>query len=191
MAILKLIYVRQTLSFLLLTWALLGSAPALSTGFKNQISSNNQTLYLNGEGPRKKAFLTVYDTALYLTEKGSDAEAIIMADHPMAILIIIRSRFATATRISEAFREGLENSIGDDAALIQTQSDRFLAVFEDGVVKDDTFDFTYLPESGLNIYKNGVVSEQIEGLRFKQALYGIWLSENPVAEKLKTQLLGR
>ena len=191
MITLKLNYARYVLSILLLTGIFLGSVPALSAGFKNQISSNNQTLYLNGEGPRKKAFLTVYDAALYLTEKGSDSEAIIMADHPMAITIIIRSRFASATRISEAFREGLENAIGDDAASIETQTERFLAVFEDGVVKDDTFEFAYLPESGLNIYKNGVVSEQIEGLLFKQALYGIWLSEKPVAEKLKTQLLGR
>ena len=188
---LKFYFARYALSLLLVTGMLLGSGPALSAGFDRQISIDNQTLYLNGEGPRKKAFLTIYDTALYLTEKGSDAEAIIMADHPMAISLIIRSRFATATRISEAFREALEKSVGDDSASIESQIDRFLAAFENGVVKDDTFDFVYLPDTGLNIYKNGEVSEQIEGLEFKQALYGIWLSKNPIAAKLKTQLLGK
>jgi hypothetical protein len=191
MTMLKSFPVRNVLSFLLAMGILLGSDPALSAGFKNQISINDQTLYMNGEGPRKKAFITIYDVALYLTEKGSDADAIIMANHPMAIFLIIRSRLATATRISEAFREGLGKSAGGDVASIETQIDLFLAVFNDGVVKDDTFEFVYLPDSGLNIYKNGVVSEQIEGLSFKQALYGIWLSENPIAAKLKKQLLGR
>ena len=188
---LKYFSVRNALNFLLAMGIFLGSDPALSAGFKNQLSINNQTLYMNGEGPRKKAFITIYDVALYLTEKGSDADAIIMANHPMAIFLIIRSRLATATRISEAFREGLGKSVGGDVASIETQIDLFLAVFNDGVVKDDTFEFVYLPDSGLNIYKNGVVSEQIEGLSFKQALYGIWLSENPISGKLKKQLLGR
>ena len=162
-----------------------------AAGFENQLSIEEQTLYLNGEGPRKKAFLTVYDVALYLTEKGSDAEAIIKANHPMAINLIIRSRFATAERISEAFREGLDKSTGGNSHAIQAQTDTFMSVFENGVVKEDTFKFVYLPESGLNIYKNGGVAAQIAGMEFKQALYGIWLSEDPVAAKLKSQLLGQ
>jgi hypothetical protein len=191
MEILMSFIARYAPGFLLVAGILLVSDPALSAGFKNQISIDNQPLYLNGEGPRRKAFLTLYDTALYLTEKGSDAEAIMMADHPMAISLVIRSRFATSERISAAFHEGLENSMGGDTASLEREIDLFLAVFKDGVVKDDTFEFTYLPDIGLNIYKNGTVIEQIEGLDFKRALYGIWLSENPVAAKLKSQLLGR
>ncbi len=159
--------------------------------FENQLTIEGQTLYINGKGPRKKSFLTVYDIALYLTEKGSDAEAIIRADHPMAIDLIIRSRFATAERISEAFREGLDKSTGGNSQAIKAQTEAFMNVFENGVVKEDTFKFVYLPESGLNIYKNGGVAARIAGMEFKQALYGIWLSENPVTAKLKSQLLGR
>jgi len=162
----------------------------LAGEFEDQLMLGNQTLHLNGEGPRKKAFLTVYDTALYLTEKSSDASAIVAADHPMGIALIVRSRFATASRISEAFREGLEKSSDGDTQAIEAQIDRFLAVFEDGVVKEDSYKFIYAPESGLNVYKNGEARTQIEGLDFKQALYGIWLSENPVSTTLKSQLLG-
>ena len=162
----------------------------LAAAFDDQLSIDGQRLYLNGEGPRKKAFLTLYDAALYLTEKGSDAEAIIRADHPMAISIIIRSRFATAERISEAFKEGLEKSGSGNSQAIAGQTATFLDVFADGVVKDDAFSFIYLPDTGLKISKNGGVVASIQGLAFKQALFGIWLSGKPVTVKLKSQLLG-
>ncbi len=188
---LKYIIVRKFLSLAAVLIVMFMPYAISAAEFETQLTIEGQTLYINGEGPRKKAFLTVYDVALYLTEKGSDAEAIIRADHPMAISLVIRSRFATAERISEAFREGLDKSTGGNSQAIKAQTDAFMNVFENGVVKEDTFKFVYLPESGLNIYKNGGVAAQIAGMEFKQALYGIWLSENPVAAKLKSQLLGR
>lgn len=188
---LKCVIVRKSLGLMAMLMVFLSPYPASAAGFDGQLSIDEQTLYLNGEGPRKKAFLTVYDMALYLTEKGSDAEAIIKADHPMAIRLIIRSRFATAERISEAFREGLEKSTGGDSHAIDSQIETFLSVFDNGVVKEDAFNFVYLPNTGLKIYKNGDVTTQIKGIEFKQALYGIWLSDDPVVAKLKSQLLGR
>jgi hypothetical protein len=162
-----------------------------AAGFEDQLSIDSQTLYLNGQGPRKKAFLTVYDTALYLTEKGSDAQAIIEADHPMAISLVLRSRFATAERISEAFREGLEKATGGNTVPIKAQTEEFLGIFQTGVEKNDAFQFVYLPDVGTKIFKNGEAAKSIKGFEFKQALFGIWLSDNPIAAKLKSQLLGQ
>jgi len=158
--------------------------------FDQQMKVGEQSLYLNGEGPRKKAFITVYDTALYLTEKGGDGLAIIEADHPMAVSLVVESRFATAERISEAFREGLENAVSGDAAAIEPQIKAFLAVFEQGVVKQDAFDFIYLPGEGVRVNKNDKTMATVAGLAFKKALFAIWLSDNPVSSKLKSQLLG-
>jgi hypothetical protein len=159
--------------------------------FDAQLVIEGNNLYLNGEGPRKKAFITVYDTALYLTEKGSDASAIIAADHPMAISLIVRSALATAKRISSAFEEGLEKSTGGNTQAIAAETVTFLAVFEKGVVKNDAFQFVYLPGIGTKIYKNGESEATIEGAAFKQALFGIWLSDDPISGKLKSQLLGQ
>ncbi len=163
----------------------------LAAGFEGQLSIDSQTLYLNGQGPRKKAFITVYDTALYLTEKGSDAQAIIEADHPMAISLVLRSRFATAERTSEAFREGLEKATGGNTAPIKAQTEEFLNIFKTGVEKNDAFQFVYLPDVGTKIFKNGEAAKPIKGFEFKRALFGIWLSDNPIAAKLKSQLLGQ
>lgn len=159
--------------------------------FDPQLSIDGNNLYLNGEGPRKKAFITVYDTALYLTEKGSDASAIIAADHPMAISLVVRSKLATASRISSAFAEGLEKSTAGNTQAIEAETAMFLSVFEQGVVKNDVFQFAYLPDAGTNIYKNGENMATIEGGAFKQALFGIWLSDDPISSKLKSQLLGQ
>ncbi len=171
--------------------ALLCTPAALAAGFDDQATFDEQSLYLNGQGPRKKSFITVYDTALYLTEKGSDATAIVSADHPMAVRLKVKSKLATAKRISVAFAEGIDQSTGGDTGSIQTQINSFLAVFDLGVVKNDAFDFVYMPDAGTAIYKNGTKLTTIVGLEFKQALFGIWLSDNPIAEKLKTQLLGQ
>ena len=175
---------------LLLSLVLLLSAGVYASAFDGQLSIDGQKLYLNGQGPRKQAFLTVYDTALYLTELGSDAKAILEADHPMAIRLVVRSRFATSERISAAFREGLEKSTGGKVEAIQPQTDAFLDNFESGVVKNDSFEFIYVPGEGTTVYKNGQASSPIDGLEFKKALFGIWLSDTPVASRLKSQLLG-
>jgi len=167
------------------------SSAIFAGDFEDQLNMDGQTLTLNGEGPRKKAFLTIYDTALYLTEKSSDAVAIIAADHPMAISMIIRSKLASAKRISDAFSEGLEKSTGGNVAPIEAETNAFLEVFKLGVVKNDLFQFVYVPKMGTKIYKNDEIAATIEGLTFKQALFGIWLSDAPVADKLKRQLLGQ
>lgn len=175
---------------LLMGFGCLIPATAIAAAFDQHMMVAEQSLYLNGEGPRKKAFLTVYDTALYLTEKGGDAQAIIDADHTMAVSLVVVSRFATADRISEAFREGLENAVAGDTAAIEPQIKAFLAVFEQGVVKQDAFDFVYLPNQGTRVNKNGETLATVAGLDFKKALFAIWLSDNPVSSKLKSQLLG-
>jgi hypothetical protein len=64
-------------------------------------------------------------------------------------------------------------------------------VFEQGVEKDDRFQFSYAPESGTRVYKNDDEAAQIPGVEFKRALFGIWLSGSPVAVKLKDSLLGK
>lgn len=180
------------LTLVILSFAVPNSSEAVSApGFDRQLDIEGEALYLNGEGPRKKAFITVYDTALYLTEKGSDAKAIIEADHLMSVSLVVRSRFATMSRISEAFREGLEKSSNGNTASIESQIEAFLVVFQQGVVKEDAFDFMHVPDIGVRIYKNDTLMATVEGLEFKQALFGIWLSAHPVSDKLKSQLLGQ
>ena len=58
-------------------------------------------------------------------------------------------------------------------------------------LKNDVFDFIYIPDVGVNTFKNGELKTTVQGLEFKQALFGIWLSEDSVQDDLKLSLLGR
>jgi hypothetical protein len=53
------------------------------------------------------------------------------------------------------------------------------------------FVLSYLPSSGVLVHKNGKQKGRIAGNEFKQALFGIWLSDRPVDESLKQAMLGR
>ena len=43
----------------------------------------------------------------------------------------------------------------------------------------------------MNIFKNETLKGKIPGFDFKKALFGIWLSDKPVDETLKKNLLGQ
>ncbi len=168
-------------------------SPALAAPpFSTELELGGQKMVLNGEGPRKKLFITIYDTGLYLAEKSSDAVQIIQADKPMAVMLKMVSSLATAEKMAEAMREGFEKSTGGNTAPIQAEIDAMIdGILEKGVKPDDEFINAYQPGVGVMIYKNGEKQTEIKGLPFKQALFGIWLSKNPIQSKLKKQLLGR
>ena len=52
------------------------------------------------------------------------------------------------------------------------------------------FDITYQPGKGVVAYKNGKEKGTIEGMDFKKALFGIWLSNDPADDDLKEAMLG-
>src|SRR5690554_3417835 len=64
---------------------------------KETMSLDNQELVLNGAGVRTKWFVDGYIAALYLAEKTTDAEAVIEADEPMAVSLIITSKIGRAS----------------------------------------------------------------------------------------------
>jgi len=58
------------------------------------------------------------------------------------------------------------------------------------ISKKDVYVLAYDPATGTQVSKNGSVVGTVAGLELKQALFGIWLSDNPVQGKLKKAMLG-
>ena len=157
-----------------------------------QFSTINIPLQLNGAGTRVEWFIDVYAAGLYLQQPQQDAQRILQADEPMAIRMHILTDLLTSKKITEAVREGFEKSTNGQTAPYQTLINSTLQAFADEIKKHDYFDLVYLPDQGVDIYKNGTLLYQVEsGLEFKQALFGIWLSDRPVQERLKKAMLGR
>lgn len=167
------------------------TASALS-GIPTSYSVAGKQLVLNGAGTRTKFIISVYNAGLYLPKKSNDAAQIIAADEPMAMRIKIVSGFASAAKMKNAIKEGFHKSTGGNTAPIQPQIDQLLkSAFSGEVNKGDTFDLVYIPGTGTLVLKNNKTLTTIKGLPFKQALFGIWLSDNPVQASLKKRLLGQ
>jgi hypothetical protein len=148
-------------------------------------------LILNGAGVRSKFFMDLYVGGLYLQNKSNNPKEIIEADEPMAIRLHIISSLITSKKMENATREGFENATEGNIEPIKSQIEKFISVFQEKIDEDDIFDMIYSPGKGVEVYKNGESKSTIEGLAFKQALFGIWLSDKPAQKSLKEEMLGK
>lgn len=148
-------------------------------------------LKLNGAGTRSKWFMDLYVGGLYVSESIEDGQAVINADEPQAITLHIISDMITSERMTEATLEGFENATGGDLSAIKDDVDQFMSVFEEEIKEGDVFDLVYLPSEGVRVLKNGEVRDTVGGIKFKKALFGIWLSDQPAQKELKASMLGQ
>ena len=156
------------------------------------VKAGSASLKLNGGGIRKKAFFKLYVGGLYLTEKSSDASAIVNADKGMAVRLQITSGMISSDNMSEAILEGFENSTGGKTAPLKSKIDAFVNTFKKSeITEGNVFDIVYTSGKGVESFKNGKSQGVIEGLDFKKALFGIWLGAKPADEDLKATMLGK
>ena len=154
-----------------------------------QIQAGEHRLVLNGSGVRTKTFLELYVAGLYLTQASSNPATIIAADEPMALRIKITSGFVSQSSLVESLEEGFKNTTGGDTRAIRQEIEQFRECFKDEIKKGDVFDMVYLPQHGVIVNKNGKLKGAVAGPKFKQALFGIWLSDKPADSALKQALL--
>lgn len=158
------------------------------------IDFNGRKLELNGYGVRSKGWVDVYVQALYLTTLTQDPIFIIEDETPMAIRIQVTSALVSSKKLSKALYNGLEKSVGEEGMTkIQSQATAFENMINNEVTKKgDVFLMYYNPlENSILINKNEKLLGKIEGTEFKKAFFGIWLSNKPVDEDLKNDLLGK
>ena len=154
-------------------------------------TDNAQELTLNGAGVREKWLMDLYVGALYLKQHESDAVKIISDENEMAIRLEMVSNLVTSEKMSNATLEGFENATHGNMAPIQAQVDSFLATFKEPIKKGDIFEMVYVPGQGVKIYKNSELKNTVAGEGFKEALFGIWLSDKPAQKSLKEEMLGK
>jgi hypothetical protein len=173
--------------------ALLPAAQAIEINdieVADTIQVAEQSLALNGTGIRSKFFLNIYIGALYLNEKSSDAAKLIAADEAMTIRLYITSSLIDGEKMSEATLDGFVKSTGGNLGPIQKEVESLIGAFRDAVEDNDVFDLQYVPGTGVSVVRNGETKVVVPGLEFKKALFGIWLSEDPVQDDLKEGMLG-
>ena len=156
------------------------------------LTIEGENLLLNGAGLREKFFIDLYVGALYTNNKSASAKDIIKADKPSAITLDIVSKLVSQDNMIESVEEGFQNSTSrKERKAIQGRIDKFIGMFSEKIVNGDQFVLYYVPGSGVNVYKNGEKLGVIEGMDFKEALWGIWLGKYPADDDLKAAMLGK
>ncbi|MFP4649998.1 MAG: chalcone isomerase family protein [Desulfobacterales bacterium] len=152
------------------------------------IEIGDKKVALNGAGVREIIDAKYYVGGLYLREAGTDQSAIMEADEPMAIRLEMIENAGQET-MQRAFLNGLKGATDNNIDPIQDQVDQFMDCFSDSIKDGDVFEFRYAPEEGTKVYKSGEQLDVIEGLDFKKAMFGIWLSDQPADSGLKEDML--
>ncbi|KLT71167.1 MULTISPECIES: chalcone isomerase family protein [Flavobacterium] len=157
-----------------------------------KIDFQNKSLQLNGAGGRSKMWTEVYVQALYLSQLSQDPKFIIDSDTEMAIRIEITSSLVSSNKLTKAMNAGFEKSAGNNFEELRPRIEDFKKLLSDVITEKDVFILAYNPfDQTINVYKNEVLKGKIPGFDFKKAFFGIWLSDKPVDETLKNNLLGK
>jgi hypothetical protein len=178
------------LFLILVTTSPAGALEVAGITMPDSMETEQARLVLNGAGVRSKWFMKLYVGGLYLKEKHQDAQRIMAADEPMGIRLHIISSLITSEKMEKATREGFEKSTEGNTSPLEAEIEEFIAVFKAKIHEDDIYDLIYTPGKGVEVSKNKVCQCLIEGLDFKQALFGIWLCDQPAQESLKREMLG-
>jgi len=146
-------------------------------------------LMLNGAGERGR----LYAIGLYLdfeVDGVEDGLLVSNKDVPMALTIKTTSDIS-GEDLRDIIRNGLERATDGNSYLMEDQIRDFLKILPIETNKYEIFKIIYTKDNNITLYKNkerlGSVKNSLE---FKQALFKIWLGENPVDAKLKEDLLG-
>ena len=167
-----------------------GAVEVNDVDVRDSLEVAGQQLTLNGAGVRSKFFIKLYVAALYLPAQSSDSKAILAADEAQAIALHVTSGRINSDNMTEATLEGFEKSTGGNLAPIQVEVDQLLGVFAEDISEGDVFDLVYVPGEGVQVIKNGERGDTIGDRAFKEALFGIWVGDEPAQGSLKDDLLG-
>ena len=159
-----------------------------SADFEPCLSVENTTLSLTGVGVLTyMGFIQIYRGALYLPA-GVNSERV-LENVPKRLEVIYLRPFK-AEDIGAATIGGIRKNVSPDTydRLAERIADHN-SLYED-MAKGDRAALTYLPERGITLTINGRVKGTIAGEDFAQALFSLWLGDEPFNSRFKQALLG-
>lgn len=179
-----------------------------------QLSRYGEVRNYVGAGTRVKFFMHIYVLGLYMQEPSKDPDVILNSDQPMSVRMQVISSLLTTEVMVKYIREGFDRSAGENGTTFQNEVDLICNTFSalDSYKVGDKIDIQYTPGIGITASINGVPYDwtlgvkskeeadkllyfdedgtaAVPGLGFKKAIFGIWLSDDPVDPLLKDEIL--
>ena len=185
--------VPPLLAVLLLTALPARAVEVAGVKVPDTLTVDGTSLVLNGAGLRTKTFLKVkvYVGALYLPQRSRDAAAIVAADVPKAIRIVML-RDADRASMVGSLRDGIEANSPAQAAALAPKVKELEAGFPADFKEGQVLSLVYAPGKGLTVGIEGAVAQSFPGKDFADALFRIWLGPKPSdggVEDLKEAML--
>lgn len=146
-------------------------------------------LILNGLGLRKKLMIKVYVAGLYLHQKSSDPQSIIVSDKPKRVVLHF-VRDVSKQQLTDAFDEAFTSNAPAARKTVKGDIDRFLGTLEN-VKEGEQMSFTYLPGTGTTFTLRGQDKLTVEGPTFAEVIFSVWLGPKPPNADLKKGMLGQ
>lgn len=179
------------LGFLLIHGLVAGGAMAANfegMEFPEQIKVQDQTLVLNGLGPRfaTMAKIRVYVAGLYVPAKTSDADELIKSQGSKQLLMKFQ-RDVSADQSREAWEKGLEKA-SKAYPNIKDRIPQLMSAMSD-MKKGEEMMYVFSGDQ-VEIIVRGGSKGVIKGRDFTEALFTVWLKYPPNKEFAKG-LLGR
>ena len=147
------------------------------------------SLLLNGMGLRTKYMVKVYVAGLYVTQKSSDADAILKSDTPKRLVMHFLHN-VSKNQMVDAFEESFRDNAPEASKTMKPDIDRLLGALEP-LKEQDEMVFTYVPGTGTTLSINNQEKVTIAGAAFAQMLFSVWLGPKPPNAGLKKGLLGQ
>ncbi|MDI6796940.1 MAG: chalcone isomerase family protein [Desulfatibacillaceae bacterium] len=154
------------------------------------LTHDGHNLILNGAGWRTRLWMKIYACALFLPEKNSDAKAVIEADEPSCVRMHFVYKKVSKDTMMEMLLGGFQRSTGGNTAPIADRIEQLASQLPDEILKGDVVDLMYIPGRGIVCYYNGKYRGESPGLDYKQAVFGIWLGDDPISAPLRQTMLG-
>lgn len=158
--------------------------------FPHVITVDSATLWLAGAGARKESRLVMYSMGYYVGDPNRTAAELIDVDEMSVIRLEAVSPLITPKRFAKAVTRGFEKATGGRPERFDAEIGQFLAALKDRLQRGEVMELIYTPGVGTKILRNGEPLTVVPGLEFKQALFRIWLGDDPIDVALKEDLLG-
>ena len=155
--------------------------------FEQRRQAEGTALELSGAGLlRYRVFIKAYVAALY-TAPGVRSEEV-LEDVPKRIEIEYFWAIP-GDALRRVTRERIELGVDSDTfARLGPAIEAMNALYDD-IEAGDRLAVTYLPGRGTELAHNGRVRGIVPGADFARALFGVWLGDEPVDEKLRARML--
>ncbi len=149
-------------------------------------------LKLNGAGIRKKMWLKIYISQLYLESPQDNTAAILADEGRRRVVMHFLYNKVAKEKLVAAWNEGFSSNLaGEERVALKEKIVAFNAMFKEDALQGDTIVLDYLPEKGTIVTIKGEARGVIEGKNFSDALLSIWLGKSPVNPGLKKAMLGK